>query len=158
MDYEERLHRLGLKLSPVPTPLGNYLPAVRVNNLLILSGVLPIRGNTLAYTGRVGEEITIEQGYEAARTATINALSIIKNELGSLNNVERVLRLVGYVSSGEHFTQQSRVVDGASDLLVDVFGENGKHARVAVGVAWLPGNSPVELELVVSIKETKKES
>lgn len=142
---------MGLKLSRVPTPLGNYLPAVRVDNLLILSGVLPIRGNRLAYTGRVGQELTTEQGYEAARTAAINALSVIKSELGSLNNVERVLRLVGYVASGEGFTQQSRVVDGASDLLVEVFGENGKHARVAVGVAWLPANSPVELELMVLV-------
>jgi enamine deaminase RidA (YjgF/YER057c/UK114 family) len=104
------------------------------------------------YTGKLGREVTLEQGYEAAKVAALNALSIIKSSLGSLEKVRRVVRLVGYVASAEGFNEQPKVVNGASDLLIQVFGEKGKHSRVAVGVMELPRGAPVEIEMIVQTK------
>ena len=149
MGAEERLKDLGLTLPTAPKPVANYVPAVRAGELWFLSGVLPMREGTLQAQGKLGRELTIEQGYEAAKLATLNALANLKQALGSLNRVSRVVRVVGHVASAEGFVQHPAVMNGASDLLVAVFGEAGRHARVAVGAAELPMNAAVEIEMIV---------
>lgn len=152
MNCENRLRDLGIVLPDPPRPVATYVPAVRVGNLLFLSGMLPLKEGKLLYEGRLGKELTMEQGYEAARLAVINALAVIKAELGDLGRVERIVRLSGYVASAEGFTQQSAVVNGASALLVDVLGDRGKHSRIAVGAVALPLNAPVEIDMVVEVR------
>ncbi len=149
--YEARLNELGIELPAPPKPVATYIPAVRAGELLFLSGVIPLRDGKLAVEGKLGKDLTIEQGYEAARIALLNALAVIHQELGTLDRVRRIVRLVGHVASAQGFVQQPAVINGASDLLVRVFEEAGRHARVAVGAAELPLNAPVELELIVHI-------
>ncbi len=149
MSYESKLQELGIQLPSPPKPVATYIPAVRAGELLFLSGVIPMRDGKLAAEGKLGKDLTVEQGYEAARIALINALAVIHQELGTLDHVKRIVRLVGHVASAAGFVQQPAVINGASDLLVRVFGEAGRHARVAVGAAELPLNAPVELELIV---------
>lgn len=151
MTIEEKMEELGLKLPPPPKPVANYLPAVRAGNLLFTSGVLPMKEDRLAFTGKLGSDLTVEQGQEAARLALLSALAVVKQELGSLDKVARVVKLTGHVASAPGFTQQPSVLNGASDLLVAIFENAGRHARVAVGAAELPLSSPVELELIVQI-------
>ncbi|HSE57911.1 MAG TPA: RidA family protein [Nitrospiraceae bacterium] len=151
MSCEERLRELGVELPAAPKPVANYVPAVRTGRLLFLSGVLPMKNGRLSHTGKLGRDLTVEQGVEAARLALLNALAIIKSELGDLDRIGQVVRMTGHVASAEGFAQQPAVVNGASDLLVAAFGEAGRHARVAVGAAELPLNAPVELELIVEI-------
>lgn len=151
MSCEERLREMGVELPTAPKPVANYVPAVRSGRLLFLSGVLPMKNGRLSYTGKLGRDLTVEQGVEAARLALLNALAIIKSELGDLDRIGQVVRMTGHVASAEGFIQQPAVVNGASDLLVAAFGEAGRHARVAVGAAELPLNAPVELELIVEI-------
>lgn len=150
---EEKLAQLGLTLPPPPTPVATYVPAVMAGDLLFLSGVIPFRDGKLAREGKLGRELTVEQGYEEARIALLNALAIVRRELGTLDRVRRVVRLVGHVASAEGFVQQPLVINGASDLLVSLFGEAGRHARVAVGAAQLPLNAPVELELIFLVAQ-----
>ncbi|MGH7208323.1 MAG: RidA family protein [Nitrospiraceae bacterium] len=157
MSFEARLKELGIELPVPPTPVATYVPAVRVGDLLFLSGVIPVRQGKLTVEGKLGRDLTVEQGYEAARSALLNALSIVRTEMGSLDRVKRIVRLVGYVASAEGFTQQPAVINGASDLLVNIFNEAGRHARVAVGAAQLPLNSPVELELIVQVILTNRQ-
>ncbi|MCL7385530.1 MAG: RidA family protein [Thaumarchaeota archaeon] len=152
LTYENRLKELGYSLPEPPKPVASYVPSVRVGKLLFVSGVLPLVNDRPLYTGKLGREVTLEQGYEAAKVAALNALSIIKSSLGSLEKVRRVVRLVGYVASAEGFNEQPKVVNGASDLLIQVFGEKGKHSRVAVGVMELPRGAPVEIEMIVQTK------
>ncbi len=149
MSFEARLRELGIELPAPPKPVATYVPAVQAGDLLFLSGVIPVRNGKLTMEGKLGRDLTVEQGYEAARIALLNALSIVRAELGSLDRVKRIVRLVGHVASAEGFVQQPAVINGASDLLVSIFDEAGRHARVAVGAAQLPLNSPVELELIV---------
>jgi len=151
MSYEAKLQQLGIELPAPPKPVATYVPAVQAGELLFLSGVIPLRDGKLAVEGKLGKDLTIEQGYEAARIALLNALAVIHQELGTLDRVRRIVRLVGYVASAQGFVQQPAVINGASDLLVRVFEEAGRHARVAVGAAELPLNAPVELELIVHI-------
>jgi enamine deaminase RidA (YjgF/YER057c/UK114 family) len=151
MSFDARLHELDLELPAPPKPVASYIPAVQSGNLLFLSGVLPFREGQLTLTGKVGRELTPDQGRDAARTAVLNALAIARQELGTLDRVKKVVRMVGHVASSEGFVQQPAVINGASDLLVQLFGEAGRHARVAVGAAELPMNSPVELELIIEI-------
>ncbi len=151
MSFEERLVQLGLVLPAPPKPVATYIPAVRVGDLLFLSGVIPLQDGRLAAEGKVGKALTVEQGYAAARIALLNALAIVRGEIGSLDRVRRVVRLVGYVASAEGFVQQPAVINGASDLLVQIFDEAGRHARVALGAAELPLNAPVELELILQV-------
>ncbi|MEW6544805.1 MAG: RidA family protein [Nitrospirota bacterium] len=151
MTTEERLKQLGIELPAPPKPVATYVPAVLAGDLLFVSGVLPFRDGKVVQPGKLGKDLTLEQGYEAARLALLNALSLVKRELGSLDRVKRVVRLVGYVASAEGFTQQPAVVNGASDLLVKLFDEAGRHARVAVGAAELPLQAPVELEFIVQV-------
>jgi enamine deaminase RidA (YjgF/YER057c/UK114 family) len=149
MSFEARLRELGIELPAPPKPVATYVPAVQAGDLLFLSGVIPVRNGKLTMEGKLGRDLTVEQGYEAARIALLNALSIVRAELGTLDRVKRIVRLVGHVASAEGFVQQPAVINGASDLLVSIFDEAGRHARVAVGAAQLPLNSPVELELIV---------
>ena len=145
MSIEARATELGLEFPAPPKPLASYIPAVQVGALLFLSGVLPLRNGQLLVTGKIGRDLTVDQGREAARLAVLNALAIVRSELGTLDRI-------GHVSSGEGFVQQPAVINGASDLLVQLFGEAGRHARVAVGAAELPLNSPVELELIFMVR------
>jgi enamine deaminase RidA (YjgF/YER057c/UK114 family) len=151
MSYESKLKALGLQLPLPPQPVATYIPAVRVGDLLFLSGVLPMRDGQLAFSGKLGRDLTAEEGMEAAKLSLLNALAIAKQELGSLDRISRVVKVVGYVASAEGFVQQPQVLNGASDLLVAVFGEAGRHARVAVGAAELPRCAPVEIEMILSI-------
>ncbi|MDH5738989.1 MAG: RidA family protein [Nitrospira sp.] len=151
MSAEQRLQELGLELPAPPKPVANYVPAVQVGDLLFLSGVLPSRDGQLIMTGKLGQGITIEQGVEAARVAVLNGLSIVKHEIGSLDRVKRIVKVVGYIASAPGFTEHPQVLNGASDLLVSLFGDTGRHARVAVGAAELPRYAPVEIELIVQI-------
>lgn len=151
MSYELRLKELGIELPAAPKPVANYVPVVRVGELLFLSGVLPSRDGQLVCTGKLGATLSIEQGVEAAKVAVLNALAIIKAETGSLDRVTRVVKMVGHIASASGFTDQPQVLNGASDLLVAVFGEAGRHARVAVGAAELPRRAPIEIELIVQV-------
>jgi len=151
MSYESRLQELGLVLPVPPKPVATYIPAVRTGNLLFLSGVLPSRDGQLVMTGKLGQALSIEQGIEAAKIAVLNALAIVKMEAGSLDRVKRIVKMVGHIASAPGFTDQPQVLNGASDLLVEIFGDAGRHARVAVGAAELPRQAPVEIELIVEI-------
>lgn len=151
MNPEVQLKQLGLQLPAPPKPVATYIPAVRSGQLLFLSGVIPTREGSLVLSGKVGRDLTPEQGYDAARIALLNALAIVRSEVGTLDRVKRVVRMVGYVASAEGFVQQPAVVNGASDLLVQIFDQAGRHARLAVGTAELPMGAPVELELILEI-------
>ncbi|THJ16248.1 MAG: RidA family protein [Nitrospira sp. CG24B] len=151
MSYEQKLTQLGLALPAPPKPVANYVPAVRVGDLLFLSGVLPSRDGQLIMTGKLGQNLSIDQGMEAARVAVLNGLSIIRQEAGSLDRVKRIIKMVGHIASAPGFTDQPQVLNGASDLLVLLFGDAGRHARVAVGAAELPRQAPVEIELIVEL-------
>ena len=152
MSYETRLTELGIQLPSPPQPVATYIPAVQAGDLLFLSGVVPFRDGKLALAGKLGTDLTVEQGYEAARIALLNALAIVRKELGTLDRVKKVVRMVGHVASADGFVQQPAVVNGASDLLVKIFDEAGRHARVAVGAAELPLNAPVELEIILQVR------
>ena len=151
MNYEEKLSALGLQLPEPPKPVATYVPAVRTGNLLFLSGVLPMRNGQLAYAGKLGRELSVPEGVEAAKVAILNALAIAKQEMGSLDRITRVVKVVGPVASAEGFTDQPQVLNGASDLLVAIFGEAGRHARVATGAAELPRRAAVEIEVILAV-------
>lgn len=148
---EERLVELGLTLPGVVAPLASYVPAVRSGIHVWTSGQLPMVEGAMAVTGKVGAEVEPEQATELARTCALNALAAIKAELGELSAVRRVVKVVGFVASAPDFTGQPGVVNGASELLGEVFGDAGRHARSAVGVAVLPLDAPVEVEVVVEV-------
>jgi enamine deaminase RidA (YjgF/YER057c/UK114 family) len=150
---EERLAGLGLTLPEVVPPLAVYVPAVRTGSLVFTAGQLPARDGAMLATGKLGDAVTEEQGYECARQCALNALAAIKAEIGELAQIKRVVKAVVFVASTPDFTAQPKVANGASELLGDVFGEAGKHARSAVGVASLPLDVPVEVELVVELVE-----
>jgi len=149
---ENNLRELGITLPDTPKPLGAYLPATRTGNLIFLSGVLPMDRGELAFTGKLGLNLTVEEGYEAAKVACVNALAILKSELGSLERVKQIVKVTGYVASAPDFYDQPKVVNGASELLAAVFGESGRHARAAVGCPSLPANTPVEIEMIVEVR------
>jgi len=151
MSYDHKLKELHLALPLPPQPLATYVPAIQAGGFLFLSGVLPMRDGQLAFSGKLGRDLTAEQGMEAARLALLNALAIAKQELGTLDRITRVVKVVGYVASAEGFVQHPQVLNGASDLLVEIFGEAGRHVRVAVGAAELPRGAPVEIEIVLAI-------
>ncbi|HEY2645022.1 MAG TPA: RidA family protein [Galbitalea sp.] len=148
---DERLSELGLTIPPVPKPAGAYIPAIISGNLLFTAGQLPSVGGQLPATGKVGAEVTAEAANELARTCVLNGLAAAQGVLGSLDRITRVVKVVGFVASAPSFTAQPGVINGASELLGDIFGEAGQHARSAVGVAVLPLDSPVEIEFVFEI-------
>ncbi len=151
MDYEKKIHSLGLDLPPSPKPVASYIPVVGSGNLLFLSGILPFVDGQLASRGKLGKELTIEEGMEAARICLLNGLSVIRNEIGSLNKIEQFVRLAVHVASTAEFTQQPAIANGASELLIEIFGDIGKHARLALGAVVLPLDAPVELEMIVEL-------
>lgn len=151
MTPEERLKHLGIELPEAPKPLGSYVPIVRTGNLVFLSGMLPLVEGKLLREGRVGEKVTIDEAREDARTAAINALAILKSHLGTLNKIRRCVKITGYVSSAPDCTEQTNVLNAASDFMFEIFGEVGRHARAAVGANVLPLNSPVELEFIFEV-------
>lgn len=152
MSAESRLKELGIMLPPPPSPMGAYVPATRTGSLIFMSGVLPMVDGKLAFSGKLGSDLSIEEGYNAAKISCINALSILKSELGSLEYVKRIVKVTGYVASTPDFYDQAKVVNGASELLAEVFSESGRHARAAVGCPSLPVNTPVEIEMIVEIR------
>lgn len=147
----DRLAELGLVLPPPPQPVASYLPAVQSGRLLFVSGMLPFQQGVVLYPGRLGEGVTVEEGAAAARQAVLNGLAVVAAAAGSLDQVAQVVRVNGYVASTSDFHQQPAVINGASDLLAAVFGPRGRHSRMAVGVAALPLDAPVELDLVVEM-------
>ncbi|SDD63298.1 Enamine deaminase RidA, house cleaning of reactive enamine intermediates, YjgF/YER057c/UK114 family [Paenibacillus sp. UNCCL117] len=151
---EKRLEELGIVLPPSPEPRFTYIPANRTGNLLYLSGQDARDANgVLIYEGKVGSDLTIEQGQEAARQVIINCLAVLKGYLGDLDRVVKIVKLLGFVNSAPGFGDQPYVMNGASNLLVDVFGENGRHARSAIGTSDLPFHTPVEIEIIVEIRD-----
>lgn len=149
---EDRLKSLGLRLPEPAAPVGNYVGAVRTGNLVFVSGHGPFLDGQLAYVGRVDTEVTIADARAAAQLVVLNCLRSLRDEIGSLDRVVRIVRLFGMVNSDPTFTRQPEVMDGASDLLTNLFGTAGAHARAAVGMAVLPLNIPVEIELVVEVR------
>jgi len=153
MSAETRIKELGLTLPQPPKPLGNYVPGVRVGNLLFLSGHGPVRVNGVPTArGKVGRDLSLEDGYKVAREVGINLLGSAKTLLGSLDKVKRVVKVLGMVNSAEGFGDQPKVINGFSDLMVEVFGDNGRHARSAVGMAELPMGIPVEIEMILEVE------
>jgi len=149
MKPSERLTELKLKLPTVAAPVGSYVPAIRTGRLVMTSGQLPFRDGKIVYAGKVPGEVTIENASDGAGIAILNALAAAAQAAGGIDHITRVIRVCAYVNSSPGFTQQPKVANGASDLLVKVFGDAGRHARSAVGAAELPLNAAVELELVV---------
>jgi enamine deaminase RidA (YjgF/YER057c/UK114 family) len=152
-DPETKLKEKGIVLSAPSAPVANYVNAVRVGNLLFLSGKGPNKPEGGYVTGKLGKDLSIEQGYAAARLVAISQLAVLKAELGSLNKVKRIVKVLGMVNCTEDFTDQPKVMNGFSDLMVEIFGEKGKHARSAVGMYALPQNIAVEAELIVEVEE-----
>ena len=148
MSAEKKLKQLGITLAPVTPPVANYVNAVRTGNLLFLAGKGPAGG----VTGIVGKDITVEQAYGHARTTGLNLMAVMRNELGSLDHVKRIVKVLGMVNAVPGFGDQPKVINGCSDLFVQVFGERGKHARSAVGMGSLPMGIPVEIECIVEVE------
>jgi enamine deaminase RidA (YjgF/YER057c/UK114 family) len=148
---EERLFRLGLDLPPAPAPVASYLPVVRSGGLAFVAGQVPLAEGALMWTGKLGAELDVETGVEAARRCGLQALAALRAELGSLDRIKRIVRLSVFVASAEGFTDQPKVANGASDLMAEVFGEAGRHARIAVGVSELPLGAPVEVEVLAEV-------
>ena len=145
---ELQLEKLGITLGTPRSAVGNYVSCVRAGNLIFTSGQ-----GVDQYHGKLGADLTVEDGYAASRQSMINLLTVLKHELGDLSKVKRIVKILGMVNSTPDFTQQPKVINGASDLLVEVFGQKGKHARSAVGMAQLPNNTAIEIEMIVEIEE-----
>lgn len=151
MSFEQRIGELGLTLPEPPAPVAAYVPAVQVGDLLFVSGMIPVRDGCPVVRGALGRDVSDDAGYDAAQVALLNALATIRRAAGSLDRVRQIVKMTGYVASHEGFVEQPRIINGASDVLVKIFGDAGRHARVAVGVAALPMGVPVELELIVRL-------
>jgi enamine deaminase RidA (YjgF/YER057c/UK114 family) len=152
-DAETKLKAMKIELPVLSKPLANYVHVVRSGNLLFLAGKGPSKSDGTYITGKVGKDLTIEKGSEAARLTAINQLAVLKAELGNLNKVKRIIKVLGMVNCEADFKDHPKVINGFSDLLVEVFGEKGKHARSAVGMCSLPNNMAVEIELIVEIEQ-----
>ena len=150
---EARLEALGLALPPVAAPLAAYVPAVRTGQHVYTAGQLPLADGKLLMTGRVGAQVSVEEAASLARTCALNALAAVASVTGGLSAVTRIVKIVGFVASDPSFTGQPLVVNGASELMLEVFGDAGRHARSAVGVAVLPLDAPVELELIAEVRD-----
>ncbi len=151
IDVEQRLRELGIKLRTPAPPVANYVNSVRSGNLVFLAGHGPQKADGTWMQGKVGRDMSLEEGNKAARLTGINMLNSLKAEIGDLNKVKRIVKVLGMVNSDESFTDQPKVMNGFSDLMVEVFGERGRHARSAVGMAQLPFGIPVEIEMIVEV-------
>jgi enamine deaminase RidA (YjgF/YER057c/UK114 family) len=152
-DPEARLVELGIELPNAPQPVANYVNGVRTGNLIFLAGKGPKRTDGAEIIGKLGANLSIEEGYEGARLTAINQLAVLKEMLGDLSKVKRVVKVLGMVNSDPEFVEQPAVINGFSDLMVDVFGERGRHARAAVGMASLPRGQAVEIEMIVEVED-----
>ncbi len=152
MNPNESLKKLGIELPAAPTPIAAYVPTKIVGNLVFCSGQGPILNGKQMFTGKVGTDLTLEEGQQAARICALNLLAQLKNQLGDLNRVKQIVHLKGFVASASDFYQQPQVMNGASELFIEVFGEAGRHSRCAYGTNVLPTNIPVEVELVVEFE------
>ena len=148
---DEKIKSLGINLPIPPSPAGSYIPVVRSGNLLYVSGQIPMEDGKVAFTGKVSD-INIETAQKSARICAINILAQLKKELGDLEKISKIVRISGFVNSVPEFTQQPKVINAASDLLYEIFGECGKHSRIAVGVSSLPLNSMTEIDAIVEMK------
>ncbi|QDI89469.1 RidA family protein [Candidatus Nitrosopumilus sp. SW] len=149
---EEKLKELGIELPEAPVPAGNYIPAVKTGNLLFISGQIPLENGKVAYTGKVSDD-NLETAQKSAKSCAINILAQIKREAGSLDKVSKIVKLSGFVNSVPEFTQHPKVINAASDLMFEIFGEKGKHARIALGAGSLPLDSMTEIDAIVEISE-----
>ncbi len=152
-DPEAKLRALNITLPSPPQPVANYVNGVRAGNLIFLAGKGPKRADGTEITGKLGQDVSIEEGYEGARLTAINQLAVLKTMLGDLRKVKRIVKVLGMVNSDPSFIEQPKVINGFSDLMVEVFGDRGRHARAAVGMATLPRGQAVEIELVVEVYE-----
>lgn len=152
MSFEARLKELGINVPEPAKPLAAYMPAVKAGDYVYTSGQIPFVAGELKFKGKVGKDITLEQGYEAAKVCAINCLAAVKSVIGSLDKIEKIVKVVGFVNSAAGFLDQPKVINGASELIGSVFGQAGEHARSAVGVAELPIDAAVEVELIVKVK------
>jgi enamine deaminase RidA (YjgF/YER057c/UK114 family) len=151
MTPSQKLVELGITLPPVTAPIGSYVPGIRTGNLVLVSGQLPFKDGRLTVTGKVGADVTVEQAIAAARQAGLNALAIAAHTAGGIDRIARIVRLAVFVNSAPGFSEQPTVANGASDLMVEVFGDAGRHVRAAVGASELPRNAAVEVELMAEL-------
>ncbi|MCX7988331.1 MAG: RidA family protein [Thermodesulfovibrio sp.] len=149
---DEKIKQLGIKIPEAIKPVGAYVPAVRVGNLLFLSGILPFREGKILRKGKVGKEISIQEASEDAIQTVLNALAVVKDYIGSLDKVKRCVKITGYIASSEEFIEQPKVLNPASELIIRIFGESGRHCRVAVGVCSLPLDAPVEMDFIFEVE------
>lgn len=148
---EKKIRQMGITIPEAAKPLASYIPALQVGNLVMTSGQVPVEGGAIKYQGKVGKDLTEEEGKEAAKLSSLNCLAAIKSLIGTLDKIERVLKLTVFVNSAEGFSAQPKIANGASEFLVEIFGDAGKHVRSAVGVNELPLNSAVEIEMIVEV-------
>lgn len=152
MEIEKRIRSLGLELPDVPKPVASYVPAVRSGNYIFTSGQIPFVKGELKYKGKVGRDLTLEEGYECAKVTVLNCLAAIKSVIDDLDQIKQVVRVTGFINSAPGFQDQPKVLNGASDLLVEIFGERGKHSRLALGTSELPLGAAIEIDLIVEIQ------
>lgn len=152
MSHEARLKELGISLPPVPSPAGNYVHAVQTGNLLYLAGKGPFSDDGSSFTGKVGGDVSVEDAYKHARSVGLTLIAVMKQELGSLDRVKQIVKVLGMVNGVPEFGQQPAVINGCSDLFVEVFGDAGRHARSAVGMGSLPNQITVEIEVIVEVE------
>ena len=152
MSFEDKLKELGIAVPDAPKPVAAYVPAVKIGDYVYTSGQIPFVAGELKYKGKVGKEVSLEEGYEAARVCAINCLAALKSVIGSLEQVEKIVKVVGFVNSAPGFAERPKVINGASELFGNVFGKAGEHARSAVGVSELPIDAAVEVEIIVKVK------
>ena len=152
MGVAETLKKLGIALPEVPTPVAAYVPAVQAGELVFTAGQIPMVEGRLKYAGVVGKDLSLDEGVECARICALNAIAAVKSVIGDHDQVERVVKLTGWVASANDFTDQAKVMNGASELVGQIFGEAGRHARAAVASNVLPLNAPVEVEMIVKLK------
>jgi enamine deaminase RidA (YjgF/YER057c/UK114 family) len=149
--FEDKLKQMGITIPEAAKPLAAYIPATQVGNLVMTSGQVPVVAGSIKYLGKVGKDITEEEGMEAAKLCATNCLSAVKSIIGNLDKIKRIVKLTVFVNSAEGFTAQPKVANGASEFIVEIFGDAGKHVRSAVGVSELPLNSAVEVEMIVEV-------
>lgn len=152
MSFEAKVQELGLTIPTPAKPLAAYIPAIKSGNLVFVSGQLPSQNGQILYKGLLGKDVTVEQGYEAARACAINCLGAVKALVGSLDNIEQIVKVTGFVAGTADFIDHPKVVNGASELMQQIFGDKGAHARAAVGMSNLPLGVPVEVEMIVQVK------
>lgn len=150
---EKKLEEMGLELPAAPKPVAAYIPAIQSGNMVFTSGQIPFLNGELKFKGKLGKEVSIEEGYEAAKLCALNCLSVIKAVIGDLDRIEQVVKVNGFVNSVPEFSDQPKVINGASELFGNLFGEAGRHARAAVGSINLPMNATCEVEVIVRVKE-----